>query len=114
MLSKLKYVLVTVVCLAGLPAFADNYDFNLNNRANGWTINGFYTFQDGRWSKNWLQGSRVRPGQRMPMNWNSQSGDCVVPFRVSWVDFGSQDFTMNWCKNNPTNIYMKDEGFTWD
>lgn len=95
------------------PAFADNYNFYLHNRANGWVINGFYTMEGGRWSRNWLD-RRIRPGASEAMYWNSQEGSCQVPFRVSWVDWGTQDFTMNWCNNNPSNIYMRDQGFTWD
>ena len=28
------------------------YDFNLYNRTSGWVLNGFYTQEDGKWSKN--------------------------------------------------------------
>ena len=110
----IKTILTAVVffCLVNSVS-AQNYNFYLHNRANGWVINGFYTYQDGRWSRNWLT-SRIQPGRNVPLVWNSQQGDCRVPFRVSWVDFGAQDFTMDWCRNNPTNIYMKDEGFSWD
>jgi len=97
-----------------LPASAENYNFYLHNRSDGWVINGFYTFQDGRWSSNWLSGRRISPGRSIDLYWNSQSGSCSVPFRVSWVDWGTQDFSMDWCRNNPSNIYMLNEGFRWD
>jgi hypothetical protein len=104
----------TAAIVMSAAALANNYNFNLHNQANGWVIDGFYTYQNGKWSKNWLQGARIQPSQYVGLAWNSQAGECVVPFRVSWVGYGSQDFTMDWCKNNPTNIYMLDESFTWD
>lgn len=36
-----------------LPIFGE-YDFDLYNRTTGWVLNGFYTQEDGQWSKNWL------------------------------------------------------------
>jgi hypothetical protein len=81
-----------------VSAFAADYDFNLHNRATGWVIDGFYTYQNGKWSDNWLT-ARVQAGQAIEMLWNSQEGSCAVPFRVNWVDWGA---------NNPTNTYMID------
>ncbi len=106
-------VAATLLISASTQVSAENYNFYLHNRANGWVISGFQTYQDGRWSRNWLD-RRIRPGGSESMYWNSQSGDCTVPFRVTWVDWGTQSFTMNWCNNNPSNIYMQDQGFTWD
>ena len=110
----LKIRLAAIACLAllGTNASAGDYAFRLNNNSSGWTINGFYTFQNGRWSKNWLT-SRVSAGRGVNLDWNSDKGDCVVPFRVSWVDYGSEDFRLDWCKG-VNNVYMKDNGFSWD
>jgi hypothetical protein len=47
------------------------------------------------------------------MDWYSDEGACVVPFRVSWVDYGAEDFSIDWCQN-VENIYMEDVGFTWN
>ena len=112
MLSRLVVAAIAFVAFT-CGASAQNYDFYLHNRSNGWVINGFYTQHNGRWSNNWLN-SRVSPGRNVAMHWDSQSGACRVQFRVSWVDWGTQDFTMDWCANNPSNVYMKDQGFTWD
>jgi hypothetical protein len=112
MFKKIALAALSTVCICGSVA-ADNYNFYLHNRSNGWVINGFYTYQNGKWSRNWLN-SRISSGRSAPMVWNSQDGDCRVSFRVSWVDYGSENFTMDWCKNNPTNVYMKNEGFSWD
>ncbi|WP_286134249.1 hypothetical protein [Methylobacterium sp. Leaf123] len=47
------------------------------------------------------------------MDWNSDDGDCIVPFRVKWRDYGSEDFKLDWCKG-VSNVYMKDKGFSYD
>lgn len=104
----------TALGLLAFQATAGEYAFTLHNRAQGWTINGFQTFQDGRWSKNWLgKGDRIRPGESAAMDWNSDEGDCVVPFRVSWEGYGTDEFKLDWCKG-VKNVYMLDKGFRWD
>jgi hypothetical protein len=90
-----------------------DYDFTLYNKSKGWVINGFYTLQNGKWSKNWLTGT-VASGASIKMVWSSEDGDCVVPFKVNWVDYGmSEQFNVDWCKK-PKNVYMLDEGFKVD
>ncbi|HLP70983.1 MAG TPA: hypothetical protein VK181_26030 [Rhizobium sp.] len=111
-----KTILLAVAAVATVAslAHASNYAFRLHNRADGYTINGFYTYQDGQWSDNWLkEGQRVRPGEDIDMDWFSNEGDCVVPFRVSWDNYGADDFKVDWCKH-PSNIYMQNKGFSWD
>jgi hypothetical protein len=112
-MKKIRLFAAAMLASVSLPASADNYNFYLHNRSDGWVINGFYTNDGGGWSSNWLS-SRVGSGRSTPMRWNSQSGSCRVQFRVSWVDWGSQTFNMDWCRNRPSNVYMQNEGFTWD
>lgn len=85
-----------------------DYPFKLHNRSQGWTISGFQTFQDGKWSQNWLNGS-VKSGETASLDWNSNAGDCVLRFRVSWVDYDAQEFRTDFCKVK--NLYMLNEGF---
>lgn len=95
--------------------FMGEYDFTLHNKAKGWVINGFYTLQNGKWSKNWLSG-KLASGSSIKMMWSSASdeGACVVPFKVSWEDYGmSEQFNVDWCKK-PKSISMLDEGFKID
>lgn len=98
--------------ISTMPVMASDYAFRLHNRADGYTINGFYTYQNGKWSDNWLD-SRIRPGESADMDWFSNDGNCVVPFRVSWDGYGADDFKVDWCKGI-SNVYMKDKGFSWD
>lgn len=109
---KTLLIAMSLALIAVIPASASDYAFRLHNRADGYTINGFYTYQDGQWSDNWLDG-RIRPGQSVDMDWFSNQGSCVVPFRVSWDSYGADDFKVDWCKGI-SNIYMKNKGFSWD
>ncbi|MCD2171943.1 hypothetical protein [Rhizobium sp. C4] len=107
-------VAVAALAAATTLAHASNYAFRLHNRAQNYTINGFYTYQEGQWSDNWLKdGARIRPGDIVEMDWFSNKGDCVVPFRVSWDNYGADDFKVDWCQH-PKNIYMENKGFSWD
>jgi hypothetical protein len=111
MTATITALLLAIAAFA-TPATASDYAFKLHNRSDGWTISGFYTYQDGTWSSNWLD-TNIESGQSVRMDWNSNAGNCVVPFRVRWVDYGSEDFKVDWCKG-VSNIYMKNKGFSWD
>lgn len=113
MRSLIFSLLFATACLTASTAGATDYAFRLHNSTDGYIINGFYTYQYGRWSDNWLS-RRIHPGEFADMDWNSEEGDCVVPFRVSWVDWAAEDYTIDWCENDIYNIYMENQGFTWD
>lgn len=109
---------LALLCAIGLTALgsasaalADTYKFTLHNRSSGYVINGFRTFEDGKWSKNWIDFT-LKAGESAEMDWGTDEGNCVVPFRVSWVGYETEQFKVDWCK--VSNIYMKDQGFTWD
>ena len=91
------------------------YDFDLYNRTSGWVLNGFYTKEDGKWSKNWLS-VKLQPGKSFHMVWNSASneGDCVVPFKATWDDYDKPEvYKLDWCKGIKS-VYLKDDTFTVD
>ncbi len=95
--------------------FVGEYDFNLYNRTNGWVLNGFYTREDGVWSKNWLS-RKLQPGKFFRMTWNTVSNDgaCVVPFKATWDDYDEAEvYTLDWCKGIKS-VYLKDDTFTVD
>jgi hypothetical protein len=95
--------------------FVGEYDFDLYNRTNGWVLNGFYTKEDGKWSKNWLS-SKLAPGKSFRMTWSSASneGACVVPFKVTWDDYDqAENYSLDWCKGISA-VYLKDTTFTVD
>ena len=102
-----------ISAIIATTSLAGDYAFRLHNHADGYTINGFYTYQEGQWSDNWLGGIRIRPGEYIDLDWFSDEGPCVVPFRVNWIDYGYDDFTIDWCQD-VDNIYMENVGFSWD
>ena len=89
---------------AARPAVAEEYTFTLHNESD-YKINGFQTFEDGKWSS-WSSFT-LAPGQSTPMNWNSDSGECKVPFRIIYKDAETEQYTIDWCK--VTNIHVKDD-----
>ena len=90
---------------------ADTYKFNLHNKSSDYVINGFRTYENGAWSKNWID-FKLKPGESAEMDWGSDEGNCVVPFKVDWVGYESEKFSVDWRKVK--NIYMKDQGFSFD
>lgn len=97
-----------------VPIFGE-YDFDLYNRTSGWVLNGFYTQEDGKWSKNWLT-YKLPVGKSFRMQWSSASdkGDCVVPFKVTWDDYDKPEvYRLDWCKGIKS-VYLKDDTFTVD
>ncbi len=110
MIAKLK--LLAFVCgmfaaMASASAASD-YPFKLHNRSQGWTIIGFQTFQDGGWSRNWLD-APIAAGEVANMDWNSNAGDCSIRFRVTWADYGAQEHRADFCRLK--NLIMLNEGF---
>lgn len=100
---------------SGLEGIFGDYDFDLYNRTNGWVLNGFYTYEDGKWSRNWLK-TKLQPGKYFHMVWSAASnkGDCVVPFKTTWDDYDkAESYKVDWCKGIKA-IYLKDDGITAD
>jgi hypothetical protein len=89
----------------------DSYKFNLHNQSSDSVITGFYTFEDGKWSKNWINFT-LKPGEESEMDWGSDEGNCVVPFKVGWKGYEADKFSVDFCKVH--NLYMKDSGFKFD
>ena len=92
-----------------------DYDFDLYNRTSGWVLNGFYTKEDGKWSKTWLS-QKLAPGKSFHMVWSAASneGACVVPFKATWDDYDQAEvYNLDWCKGIKS-IYLKDTNFTVD
>jgi hypothetical protein len=94
--------------LAG-PALADSYKFKLQNDSQ-YAITGFQTYEDGKWST-W-SGVDVPPGETQTMDWQSNEGDCVVPFRIIYKDVETEQYKVDWCKIR--NIRVHDDSVTAD
>ena len=101
---KTLFAAGVVAAAAATPATAEQYTFTLHNESE-YKISGFQTYEDGKWSS-WTSFT-LAPGQSTPMNWNSDSGDCKVPFRILYKDVETEQYTIDWCKI--TNIHVNDD-----
>jgi hypothetical protein len=77
------------------PALAGSYKFMMHNNSK-YAIVGFETYEDGKWSK-WT-GVDIPPGSELPMDWQTDKGDCNVPFKIIYKDIETEQYTVDWCK----------------
>ena len=97
--------------LAATPAFAgDSYKFHLYNKSTQYTITGFETYEKGEWST--CSNVGLAPGDDQVMDWNSNEGSCVVPFRIVYKETKTEQYKVDWCKVK--NIYVSDTDVTYD
>jgi hypothetical protein len=101
--------LAVLAVLAAAPASAETYKFTMHNESQ-YSISGFETYEDGKWSK-WT-GVSVSPGESQQMDWNTDAGDCVVPFRIIYKDIETEQYKVDWCKIS--NIRVQDDKVTAD
>jgi len=81
--------------LAAGPAIADSYKFTLYNHSK-YAIEGFQTFEKGKWDT-WDNVS-VDQDEHQTMDWNSNEGNCVVPFRIIYEEVKTEQYKVDWCK----------------
>jgi hypothetical protein len=91
------------------PAVADSYKFTLHNESK-YAITGFQTYEDSKWST-W-SGVDIAPGSAQGMDWQSNAGDCKVPFRIIYKDVETEQYTVDWCKIS--HIRVHDDSVTAD
>src|ERR1700733_13403658 len=97
--------------LLASTAFAgETYKFHLLNKTTQYTITGFQTYEDGKWST-WSD-VKLAPGDETDMDWGSSEGDCVVPFRVVYADVETEQYKVDWCKVH--NITVTDTDGTYN
>jgi len=89
---------------------ADTYKFKIFNKTTKYTITGFQTFEKGQWDS-WTNVS-LAPGEQIDMDWGSNEGSCVVPFRVVYAEIQTEQYQVDWCKVH--NIYVTDTNVTYD
>ena len=111
MTTRSKWLLIgsAVMALAAGPALAESYKFTLHNKSQ-YRISGFETLEDGTWSK-WT-GVKAGSGESIEMDWQSNSGNCTVPFRIIYRDIETEQYVVDWCKIS--NIYVTDDKVTAD
>ncbi len=99
---------VTLLATAALAG--ETYKFHLQNKTTKYTITGFQTFEDGKWST-WSN-VKLAPGEETDMDWGASEGDCVVPFRVVYADVETEQYKVDWCKVH--NITVSDTDVTYN
>jgi hypothetical protein len=101
------FALSLVGGIATTAAAGESYKFKLHNESK-YEITGFQTFEDGKWST-W-SGVSVAPDETQTMDWQSDEGDCVVPFRIIYKDIETEQYKVDWCKIS--NITVHDDSVT--
>ena len=108
-LMRVAVLGIGLIALAA-TAMAADYKFQLLNKTTKYTITGFQTFEDGKWST-W-SGVSLAPGEETSMNWGANEGQCVVPFRVLYAEVQTEQYKVDWCKVK--NIIVTDDDVTYN
>jgi hypothetical protein len=101
----LRYPLLCVGLIGTLaagPAMAESYKFTLYNHSK-YSIVGFATLENDKWSE-W-RNVGVEPDEHQVMDWNSNEGNCVVPFRIIYAEIETEQYKVDWCKINNIHVY---------
>ena len=106
---KRVFIALGLVVFAS-SAYADSYKFHLVNKTTKYTITGFQTYENDKWST-WSDVS-LAPGDEQDMDWGSNEGKCVVPFRVIYAEIQTEQYQVDWCKVR--NIIVSDTDVTYD
>jgi hypothetical protein len=96
-------ILVGLIATASADmASAASYKFQLHNDSE-YEVTGFQTYEDGEWST-WSN-VHAAPGETQTMDWNTDKGDCVVPFRIIYKDVETEQYKVNWCEISHIRIH---------
>ena len=104
---RFMFAVSVIGTISTTAALAESYKFELHNESK-YEITGFQTFEDGKWST-WSNVG-VAPGETQTMDWQSDEGDCVVPFRIIYKDIETEQYKVDWCKIG--NITVHDDSVT--
>jgi hypothetical protein len=88
--------------LAAGPAVAESYKFTLYNHSK-YAIEGFQTYENGKWDS-W-KNVGVDQDEHQVMDWNSNEGNCVVPFRIIYAEVETEQYKVDWCKIKNIHVY---------
>ncbi len=108
-LTRVALSLSLFILMPGL-AKAEDYKFKLYNNTTKYTIKGFQTYENEKWST-WSDVA-LAPGENQTMNWGANEGKCTVPFRVMYEEIQTEQYSVDWCKLK--NIYVTDDNVTYD
>jgi len=96
--------------MGSLAVAGEHWRFNVVNKSNTAALE-FRTQEDGEWSANWIA-ERIEPGDTFNMDFGASKSDCAVRTQIHFADGSRFDALVDYCK--VTNIYIHDDGITWD
>lgn len=71
-------------------------DFLVSNESD-FTAVSFQTAEGTGWSRDWIPGNSIAPGQQFKMAFNVSPDSCMIPTRVTFVDGTSFEGDVNYC-----------------
>ena len=108
MQALIRFAVALGAVVFAVSAMADSYKFHLINKTTKYTITGFQTYENGTWST-WSNVS-LAPGDEQDVDWGTNEGKCVVPFRVIYAEIQTEQYQVDWCKVR--NIVVSDTDVT--
>jgi hypothetical protein len=96
--SRLAACAALALSLAGTAAAGADGTFIVTN-ASDYAVIAFQTGAKGVWSKDWIPGDMMMPGEQFQMQF-STGGDCVVPTMVTFEDNSTFDVDVDYCATN--------------
>jgi hypothetical protein len=81
-----------------------SWKFEVANKSTQ-AVRSFRTQEDGAWSKNWIRGERIEPGDTFEMDFGTDEGDCTVRTRITFVDDSYFDEDIDYCNAEKIDLY---------
>ena len=98
--SAMLAISVPATCVGAAQA---GNTFVVSN-ASDYAVIGFQTGAKGNWSKDWIPGDAILPGEQFQMSF-STGGDCVVPTLVTFEDNSHFDVDVDYCNTDHLILY---------
>ena len=92
---KTTILLAAALALAG-SAVAQSRDFIVTNDSD-YAVTSFQTGENQGWSKDWIPGDIIAPGEKFAMNFTAPDGACLLPTLVTFDDGSTFDVDVDYC-----------------
>ncbi|BCW86985.1 hypothetical protein sos41_01110 [Alphaproteobacteria bacterium SO-S41] len=92
---KTSILLAAALALGG-SALAQSRDFVVTNESD-YAVTSFQTGESQGWSKDWIPGDIIAPGEKFAMNFTMREGACVLPTLVTFDDGSTFDVDVDYC-----------------
>lgn len=96
----MKTAIIVIGLVAGLTladsAAAQSRDFIVTNNSD-YAVTAFQTGENNGWSKDWIPGDAILPGEKFAMNFTTVEGACTLPTLVTFEDGSTFDVDVDYC-----------------